>query len=556
MPNPRRPSGRILRIAIIGAGPRGLGAIEAVLRHGPPPGLRVEITLLDPLRPAGAGPNFAPQDSPLCLLNIALRDLDLPPSPVGFPDFRDWLGPEGRDPDHFAPRARFGAWTAARLEALCDRLPGWLSLSRAGARVDGIAPAQGGWRLRAAGTALPVFDEVLLVAGQPPTRPDRQIALWQRHAARSGAELHAALPAEALLAAAKGWRGRTVAIRGLGLATLDALRVLTLGQGGRMAAGGYIASGAEPARILPFSRDGLPPWPKPGTAALDRRFDLTPAEIAGFEQALRQAMERPRRQVLTTLCAALAPPATRILGLCDAQAGARKVATWLRVERNRPGTQETRPGEAVLAHAIRMAEGAEPPDPGFVIGQIWRKLQPAFRRHFDLRQPEGRVAAALIGFDEGLKRYSYGPPLSVARELLALIEAGLVSLRVAEDPDIGMVPGGWRLRQGRDHVDAPVLVDAVLPAPVVETVTDPLFTGLRKAGHLHALPETGGARTDCSGRLRDPEGKPRPGLSLLGRLANGSVAASDSLHDCFGEGADRWAARVMAEAGTAALPQV
>ena len=54
-----------------------------------------------------------------------------------------------------------------------------------------------------------------------------------------------------------------------------------------------------------------------------------------------------------------------------------------------------------------------------------------------------------------------------------------------------------------------------------------------------------GARTAPDGRLIDRNEKPVPGLSLLGRLALGSVIAADSLHDCFGEASSRWADGVL-----------
>ena len=88
-----------------------------------------------------------------------------------------------------------------------------------------------------------------------------------------------------------------------------------------------------------------------------------------------------------------------------------------------------------------------------------------------------------IGFDEGLKRYSYGPPVASARELLALIEAGIVDLRAVEDPDIRLVADGWQLAEGDARMRAPVMVDAVLPSPSLEGAADPILSRCaRQAG--------------------------------------------------------------------------
>lgn len=338
-----------------------------------------------------------------------------------------------------------------------------------------------------------------------------------------------------------------MAVRGLGLATLDVLRLLTFGRGGRIEGTRYIPSGEEPSLILPFSRDGLPSWPKPETAVLDRCFDLTVGEEKTFTRALRAGMELPAARCLTPLCDALTRPALRIMALCEAEHDEAGLRHWLSTEITEAGRAETRDGPTALRQGIAMAEGTMPPDAGYVIGQIWRKLQPLLREAFNLRQPEGAVAARLISFDDGLKRYSYGPPVLALRELHALIAAGLVSLRIADDPDIGLVPGGWRLVEDGTQLDAPVLIDAVLPGPKIEALSDPLFAGLRDAGFLVALEETGAARTDPSGQALDAEGAQVQGLSLLGRLATGSVIAADSLHDCLGERATRWAVRLLAE---------
>ena len=48
-----------------------------------------------------------------------------------------------------------------------------------------------------------------------------------------------------------------------------------------------------------------------------------------------------------------------------------------------------------------------------------------------------------------------------------------------------------------------------------------------------------------------PDGRPAPGLAVLGRMASGSVIAVDSIHDCFGAAAERWAEGVAARAEAA-----
>ena len=65
------------RIAVIGLGPRGVGALEALAAVAETRGLRLSVDVFDPFPAPGAGPNFDPDESPLCRLNIPMRDIDL-----------------------------------------------------------------------------------------------------------------------------------------------------------------------------------------------------------------------------------------------------------------------------------------------------------------------------------------------------------------------------------------------------------------------------------------------------------------------------------------------
>ena len=155
------------------------------------------------------------------------------------------------------------------------------------------------------------------------------------------------------------------------------------------------------------------------------------------------------------------------------------------------------------------------------------------------------TADALVPFDDGMKRFSYGPPAQATRRLLALIDAGVLTLRQVDDPDIECVTEGWRVAEGKDVDTASVMVDSVLSGPVLEKVSSPLLASLRERGTLVPMGEKLGAVVSPDGQVLDDKGRPVAGLSLLGRLATGSVIATDSLHDCFGAAVSRWAARVL-----------
>lgn len=548
------------RLAMIGLGPRALGALEALAAQRSADSRPVAVDLFDPGHWLGAGPNFRPDDSPLCLLNIPLRLIDLPPprSAQGPKSFPDWAGGDG---ERFPPRAELGAYLVARMAALTASRPDGLAITHHAGRVSGILREGQGWWLVTEKRREGPYDEVLLCQGQPATTPDPQLSRWQDHATATGADLLPAYPADRLLAKARHWTGRQVAIRGLGLSTFDVLRLLTCGLGGRFADGSYHPSGQEPSRILPFSLDGHAPVPKPASAVLDAEFDPLETETAAFLDAVRRACDGPADAALATICAPLQQAGLRILRAAGGGGDASALAEWLAQEQEAPGSQEGRSATEALRAGIIEASGAVPPSTGYVVGQLMRKWQNALRQGFNPSRVAPETAAAIIGFDEGLKRFSYGPPISSARELLMLIEAGLVDLRAADDPGIRLVPGGWDISEGDVAARVTVMIDAVLPPPDLSRLADassadPLMAGLLADGRVVAVGKGLGARTLPDARLIGRDGQPQPGLCLLGRLAQGSVIAVDSLHDCFGAAAKRWAegvaGRLRAEGGQAA----
>lgn len=537
------------RIAIVGLGPRSLGALEALVAHLADSGCRVTVNVFEPSDAPGAGPNFHPDESPLCLLNIPFRDIAIrPPAFSRVGSFGAWYAEhtgKQADPDGFPPRADLGRYLQARLDDLLDAGKGAITIIPE--KVARIERSDAGWRVQAGDQPRALYDEVLLTPGQPETAPDDQLAEWQDHARHSQGQLAQAYPAAQLAERAQDWTGRTVAVRGLGLSTFDVLRVLTCGQGGRFDAQGYHPSGREPAVIYPFSLNGHPPFPKPATQALDARFDLHSSEIDRFSQAMGQAAVADPDTARAVINATLEPVVTRILADCGVTAPKEAVADWLHAEWTDAGSQEKDLSPIdILRTGIALADGSRAPTTGYAVGQVWRKAQDALRAGYNPVETPAETAQALVGFDEGLKRYSYGPPLSASRELMALIHAGIVDLDLAVDPDFTLTDSGWTLETRGNTACVSVMIDAVLPAPDLSAITAAPVYALVESGALSSLAQGLAARTVPDGQVLDEQARLVPQLCLLGRLAQGSVIAVDSLHDCFGKSSDRWAKGVCA----------
>lgn len=392
-----------------------------------------------------------------------------------------------------------------------------------------------------------------MTQGQPETAVDPQISKWEKHANAYDFDLCQAYPANNLIAAARNWSDKSVAIRGLGLSTFDVIRMLTLGQGGKFENDKYVSSNREPARILPFSFNGRPPAAKPATADYDDKFNPKPDETERYLRALDDATCLKPDPALAGIVRSLIPPALRVAEQLGSSFSQTNIQRWLDQELDDSGSQNNQDAKTALQTDIEMAHGRLPPSIGYIIGQIWRKWQNELRISINPAQISSKTIAAIIQFDEGLKRFSYGPPVSASEQLLTLVKQDIVTFSIVDDPDIILNPRGWQLVEGDDLKIASVMVDAVLPSPIIKHVTDPLVKQLRSQGIVHAVSNELGADICSDGQLKNSNGETQTGLSMLGRLALGSVIAVDSLHDCFGASTDRWADGIIKRTGEAVV---
>jgi uncharacterized NAD(P)/FAD-binding protein YdhS len=137
------------KIAIIGMGPRGLGAMEALAAQWQGRKAPLSVDVFDPFPAVGAGPNFNPDESPCCLLNIPMRDVAIEgPAFSRCGGFADWLE-DAPGPDSFAARRDLGRYLEARLADLIDL--GILKINLLALNVEAIEPADDGWMLRVDG---------------------------------------------------------------------------------------------------------------------------------------------------------------------------------------------------------------------------------------------------------------------------------------------------------------------------------------------------------------------------------------------------------------------
>ncbi|MCK7674978.1 FAD/NAD(P)-binding protein [Corynebacterium pygosceleis] len=359
--------------------------------------------------------------------------------------------------------------------------------------------------------------------------------------------------------------GETVLLRGLGMGFFDAMILLTAGRGGRFvddpaARSGlrYVPSGREP-RIVAASGRGYPLFPKSeyrslpprmphtrlravvrelsaGDAPIDVDRQVWPAVARDAHEAYHRALHRthPDRGV---------DPADLVALIDDTP-----VADLPRVLAARvPGAPVFDPGAEADPLAARGITGPLSPEEftaAVADGLAADITHAAAGRDSAWKEGMWSIASArrtvsVLGAngrytpDSRRGRYAWmmalgrmagsGPPAFRTRELLALVDAGVVSFLGAH-PTVAVTDGGYRMHSPTTDraVTGRVLLDARLPAPDVRTTADPLMRDLLQRGRIRVFRLSDGSTTPSpevdpvTQRVITADGTPDPRLHLIG----------------------------------------
>ncbi|MDO5533622.1 MAG: FAD/NAD(P)-binding protein [Propionibacteriaceae bacterium] len=489
-----------MRVAVIGAGPKALYAVEALLARTPD----ATIDAWDP-RPPGTGAAYDLNQPDWLRLNVTSAIVD------GFDAWRRDRG-EADPLDPFPPRALLGAYLAERWASLFARHRGLTHLPRLAERVERTPT---GWSVDGIDYA-----EVLLATGHADDSPDALAHGWAGEALL----VPSVYPIASLDTVPAG---SVVATRGAALTFIDATLALTQGRGGRFAgdptAPTYRASGDEPAAVRPVVRRGrfLAAKPQPGSAIAS----AVPAHLR------TQGLETIR--AATDAAAALAVvPATAESLLAELGRSPSRGATVADVFAGAPTHDD--PTDALRASLLVSTDQA-PPDAGWAVGAAWRELYPALVERFSLGG--GLDFAPFAEAAPRLEGIAFGPPPVNAAKLLALIEAGIV------DPS-SLATDRIDHAGHRGPVPVDVVVDAVLPAPGVATGEATLPGRLVEAGLIARAPGRRGVAHTADGTCLSPEGQPLTGLAVIGRPTEDATIGNDTLSRSLHPARHAWAGRV------------
>ncbi|MGW2259474.1 FAD/NAD(P)-binding protein [Streptomyces sp. NPDC001780] len=578
-------------VVVIGAGPRGTGFLERIAANARSlyDGLPLDIHLVDPY-PPGGGRIWRRDQSPLLWMNSMAQDVTMftdasvplaGPVREG-PALHEWAreigverAPAGLGDElgaltgpSFPSRQAQSAYLGWVYEQTVAALPPGVTVHphrTSAVRVSG--PRDGRQRVWLAGRGEPLTaDLVVLTIGHLDGEPDAEHAELGRFARRHGlVHLPPDFTADSDLSALRA--GEPVLVRGLGLAFVDLMVLLTEGRGGRYSESGanavadadgsggsegelvYHPSGNEPVLYV-GSRRGVPYHSKIGYPLDGERPPLP--RFLGPEQ-IDELLARPGPRDFTR---DVRPLIDKELGFAHYHrlftAHPERVRVeWTRFEEKYAAAG---PGSPELAALVAAAV----PDPAdrldlaaldrplegekFASYEALQERLRAYvsadltRRHDSAHSADLAVFLGLLSVYGQLVRlgdlgaggggwhgfFSYlasGPPGPRLRRLLALSRAGTVrflgaGMTVEADERGGVFRAGSASVPG-EYVEARALVEARLPDPDPERTRSPLLRALYEEGA--ATSAAGLVRVDPGdGRLVGHDGRPHPRRFALG----------------------------------------
>lgn len=267
-------TGKALRIAIIGSGPRGMSVLERLAaRLAEEDGTQlVEIYLIDDCY-VGTGRIWHTGQSPTLLMNTIAQEISAfsgawdngPARPGCGPSFAQWWQAHRCDYDQYGgygPRALYGEYLLYVLAAVEKALPPNARLHYVTARVERLEELEDEQRLHFSGGQSLLVDATVLATGHPVNE--------LQGLERRLADFAAATPSVRFVSGDSVAdmnldivdAGEMVGIIGMGLTFYDLMGEFTTGRGGRFTVEKdgsmcYHPSGREP-RLFAGSRSGMP----------------------------------------------------------------------------------------------------------------------------------------------------------------------------------------------------------------------------------------------------------------------------------------------------------
>ena len=571
---------KTLEVAVVGVGPRGLAALEALFlaKEEYKSSVSIQVRLFEDFKFPGAGPIWNPDQVITNLSNVSERHLfssltgrkEIDYNGIyipGFPSYAEWSQSETQinesKIDFFPPRATLGLYLYERFESIKRSLLLTGSLTHIKQKVVKVSPFENQCKIIDVKNCVYIVDEVVLTVGHQNTQLTNQLEKWKKHASenKSLTLFEDPYPVGALETSAIDTNS-IIALRGFGLTMIDQLRALTIGFGGEFVEDfdselRYIPSEKGPKKILVFSLDGLPPVPKPLTAEIDNWFKPTENEYKAFRNSLDTALKEKQNlkdaAFFIHALATLNSSVYRRLGDKARQDNSEKISLQT-LSRDLIKnfqlshiliTDLTLPASEQMQLLVNMAVGNQEISLDYCLGQVWRYVLGVIYKDYTYLNVNEKILVEIVQLIEASKRYSYGPPVLSLQQLIAVHKAGVLDLNYVLDPKIKLHPDGWELYKNNKSCIADTLVNSVVDPPQLTAVTSKIITSLLANLHVSPVGHKLGLHTLKDGRLYRETGEIIEHIAFLGRLAKSSVIGVDDLIECFGKPVSRWASAIF-----------
>lgn len=558
-------------IAIVGCGPRGLHSLECLMDSlsQKRDQLKVKITIYEKETHLGSGQVWKLDQPDANWLNIAdsalenlkgrdkisFNSFEIP----AFPSFIDWMKQEHNhevddEVDDFPARNKMGGYLNKRFKTIANVLEKEAFLVIKHALVKQVQYVNKQFLITDDSQQENHFDECLLTIGHQPTEDDSQIASW-KSSCTSGDKLLFDNPYESNIID-KIKADDTVGLRGFGLAMIDMMRQLTIEKGARFKKThhdwklSYQPSASSIKKIIPFSLDGLPVVPKPLGQKVDAFFKPSDSQLEDFKSKIyNHLQDAASLNNIEFLLDAFVPIAVNkfiehpSFNTKEDQVTIEIVAKeWLNdmsFEHDIILDTKMNPTD-YISKTIEIALGKSAVSLDFVIGQVWRHLQPAMYDLFSHSNMHDLVMAQVIALDESTKRYSYGPPVESMIQMIALIESGFITTDYLSNPDIKCESDHWLISKKDKKEEIHVMINSVLDPPQLREINSSLVKNLLHNDLLEPVTSDLGIATNKNGTIKLSDENDQIQLASLGRNCKGSVMGVDAILECFGDRIKNW----------------
>lgn len=592
-------------IAIIGGGPKGLYGLERLLANlkAEPAGSPVAVHLFNRSPYFGAGDVYRPDQPDFLIMNYSNGNINIwpdgepepvVPEPLSFTAWLENRKGKPADPNGFASRAQVGNYLSEGFKKMAANSPEGVTLYTHHGEVTDLIPEGETYRLELERENEKLvmdhrFHQILLTTGHPrphsgfPEMPgkgkiDRKE--WEGHF------IDTIYPVQQQLSTVRS--RENVLVKGLGLTFIDAVLALTEGRGGSFSGTvetgmTYHPSGLEPHKIYPYSRTGLPMFPRTGNSGAG------PEELLYFREDLleqqfgdrndidfrEELLPLIRREFIVSYYQVLFRNNGLQLNTGHSYAAVEKqIAIFHRDHPEEPSfsledllSPLSQPAlgahEAFIQYLEQLLDAAKAGQeysPLAAAVATWRRISPVFNRFYSFGRldPDGH-REFLQNYAGHFNRLAYGPPVENMEKIRALAAAGCLDFSFVRAPGIEYHPEleAFLITHAHHplHTTAFYWIDARVPGIDIEQDVSALYQNLLKRDLIRPFENTNGRVSfrpgcldlDFDGHPRDARGRPVKNITAYGTPTEGITYDNDTLSRSRNDFVSKWALKVVQE---------